>query len=153
MQIKSQRDFASGCMFVVVGIAFAIGATNYSMGTPARPGAGYFPLGLSILMAILGLIVVWRSLVHDTADGDPIGAISWRPLLVVLASILVFAVALPTLGLLIAGPLLVVMVSFAGSEFGWKGAIINAAILTLGSWVVFIWGLGLTIPVKPAFMG
>ena len=49
MKIKSQRDFWSGLMFVVVGVVFAVGATNYSMGTSARPGAGYFPLMLGVL--------------------------------------------------------------------------------------------------------
>ena len=32
MKIKSQRDFWSGLMFVAMGLGFAIGATNYSMG-------------------------------------------------------------------------------------------------------------------------
>ena len=38
MKIKSQRDFWSGLMFVVIGIGFAWGALNYSFGTSARPG-------------------------------------------------------------------------------------------------------------------
>ena len=54
MKIKSQRDFWSGLMFLVVGIGFAIGASDYSLGTSARPGPGYFPLILSVIMAILG---------------------------------------------------------------------------------------------------
>ena len=37
MKIKSQRDFWSGLMFIVVGIGFAWGATNYSFGTSAGP--------------------------------------------------------------------------------------------------------------------
>ena len=36
MKIKSERDFWSGLMFIAVGVGFAIGATNYSMG-PACP--------------------------------------------------------------------------------------------------------------------
>ena len=55
MKIKSQRDFVSGLMFIVVGVIFAVGATNYSMGSSAKPGAGYFPLILSVIMAILGV--------------------------------------------------------------------------------------------------
>jgi hypothetical protein len=44
VKIKSQRDFWSGLMFVAVGIGFAWGATNYSFGSSARPGPGYFPV-------------------------------------------------------------------------------------------------------------
>ena len=58
MKIKSQKDFWSGLMFVVVGIVFAWGATNYSFGVAARPGPGYFPFGLGILLSLVGLLVL-----------------------------------------------------------------------------------------------
>ena len=45
MKIKSQKDFWSGVMFVVMGVAFAWGATNYNFGSSARPGPGYLPIG------------------------------------------------------------------------------------------------------------
>ncbi|CAM5780575.1 tripartite tricarboxylate transporter TctB family protein [Rhizobacter fulvus] len=152
MKIKSQRDFFSGLMFVVAGVIFAVGATNYSMGTSAKPGAGYFPLMLSVIMAILGAIVLFKSLTIETEGGDPIGSIAWRPLLVIIVSIAVFGAALPRLGMFLTIPLLIVMVSFAGDEFSWKGVIANSVVLTVFSWIVFIWGLGLTIPLKPFFM-
>ena len=149
MKIKSQRDFWSGLMFVTVGVAFAIGATNYSMGSSARPGAGYFPMILSVAMALLGAIVLFKSLVIETEGGDPIGAVAWRPLLVIVAAIIVFGLSLERLGLLITVPLLIVISSLAGREFGWKGVLANAAVLTFGSWGIFVWGLKLTLPLWP----
>jgi hypothetical protein len=140
-------------MFIVVGVIFAVGATNYSMGTSAKPGAGYFPLILSVIMAILGAIVLFKSLTIETEGGDPIGSIAWRPLLVIVVSIAVFGAVLPRLGMFMTIPLLIVMVSFAGDEFSWKGVIANSIVLTAFSWFVFIWGLNLTIPLKPFFMG
>jgi Tripartite tricarboxylate transporter TctB family len=152
VKIKSQRDFFSGLMFVVVGIAFAIGATNYSMGSSAKPGAGYFPLILSVLMAILGAIVLFKSLTIETEGGDPIGAIAWRPLIVIVVAITVFGATITTLGLVIAVPILILISSLAGDEFNWLGVIINAAVLTLFSWLIFIVGLKLTIPLWPSFI-
>ena len=38
MKIKSNKDFASGLMFMGVGVAFAWGATTYNVGTGARMG-------------------------------------------------------------------------------------------------------------------
>ena len=113
MKIKSQRDFLSGLMFLVVGIVFAIGATSYKMGTSARPGAGYFPLILSVIMAILGCVVLFKSLTIETEGGDPVGTIAWRPLIVIVASITTFGFTLPLLGMFAAVPLLIIMVSFA----------------------------------------
>jgi hypothetical protein len=49
--------------------------------------------------------------------------------------------------------LLVVAASFAGDEFKLKEALINAVVLTVGSWLVFIKGLNLVIPLWPTFLG
>jgi len=152
VKIKSQRDFFSGLMFLVVGLAFAWGATDYSMGSGARPGPGYFPMMLSVLMAIIGAIVIFTSLTIEVEGGDPVGDIAWRPLLVVVAAIVLFAVALPRLGLVITTPLLIIVVSFASTEFKWPGVLIASVVLDVFSWLVFVKGLNLTIPLWPAFM-
>ena len=139
-------------MFIVSGLAFAEGATNYSMGTSARPGAGYFPLGLGVIGAILGAVVLFKSLTIPTADGDKIGAIAWRPLLVIIGAIVVFGLALPRLGMILTVPILIGITSLAGDEFRWKGVVVNAFVLTLGAWVIFVLGLKLTIPMWPWFI-
>ena len=151
MKIKSQKDFWSGLMFIIVGGAFAIGALNYSFGSSARPGPGYFPFGLGALLAVLGGMILFEALTIETEDGEPIGAFAWKPLIFIVATVTVFGWALPHLGMIIALPILVVVASLAGDEHHWGESLLNAAILTAGSWVVFIWGLNLTIPLWPAF--
>lgn len=152
MKIKSQKDFWSGLMFIVIGIAFAWGSTNYSFGSSARPGPAYFPFGLSILMSLLGALVLFKALTIESEGGNPIGAWAWKPLGVIVAAVAIFGWALPHLGIYIALPLLVIGSAVAGDEFHWKDAVINAAVLTAGSWVIFIWGLKLTIPLWPSFI-
>ena len=151
MTIKSQRDFWAGMMFLVVGISFAWGATSYNFGTSARPGAGYFPFGLGILLAILGAIELFKALTIASPDGDPIGDIAWRPLIIIVASIIIFGFTLPRLGMILSLPLLVIIVAFAGDEFRWREAIINSIVLTAFSYAIFIWGLNLVIPLWPVF--
>ncbi len=149
MQIKSQKDFWSGLMFIVVGIAFAWGSLNYSFGSSARPGPAYFPFGLGVLMAILGAFVLFGAMTIETEDGDRSGPWAWRPLIIMILALVIFGVALPRLGMVITLPLLVFIVSLAGDEFHWKDALLNATILTAMSWAVFVKGLSLTIPVWP----
>ena len=151
MSIKSHRDFWAGLMFLVVGVGFAIGATNYSMGTSARPGAGYFPLGLGVLTALLGALILFEALTIETGDGEPVGKIAWRPMIVIFSTIMVFGALLPRLGMILTIPVLIVMTSLAGDEFQWRGVAINAAVLTFSSWFIFIWGLKLTMPLWPWF--
>ncbi|HSI56691.1 MAG TPA: tripartite tricarboxylate transporter TctB family protein [Ideonella sp.] len=153
MKIKSQKDFWSGLMFVAVGIGFAWGATEYSFGNSARPGPGYFPFGLGVFLAILGASVLFKALTIETAGGDPIGAFAWRPLFIILGAVALFGVILPRLGLIVSLPLLVVIASLASDEFTWRGTIISAIVLTVGSYLIFVKGLSLTIPVWPTFMG
>lgn len=152
MKIKSQRDFWSGLMFVVIGIGFAWGALNYSFGTSARPGPAYFPFGLGILMAVLGAVVLFKALSVESADGDPIGGIAWRPVIIITAAVVIFGAALPRLGMVLTLPLLIFISSLAGDEFHWLEAAINCVVLTVGSWLIFIVGLSLTIPLWPTFL-
>jgi hypothetical protein len=153
LKIKSEKDFWSGIMFTVVGVVFAVGATNYSMGSGARPGPGYFPLILSTILAVLGAILLFKSLTIETEGGDPIGNIAWRPLLVIVAAITIFGAMLPRLGLFVSVPILIIIVSFAGDEFSWRGVLVTAASLTVFSWLIFVAGLKLTIPLWPTFLG
>lgn len=150
MKIKSQKDFVSGLALIVIGVVFAIGATSYSFGTAIRPGPGYFPFGLGIILALLGGVVLFSAFTSKRTDGDPIGRIPWRPLLCIVGALVFFGFALPRLGFLISFPVMIVLTSAGGSEFTWRDALLNALILTVMSYVIFIYGLQLTIPLWPA---
>ena len=152
MKIKSQKDFWSGLMFLAVGIGFAWGATVYSFGNSARPGPGYFPFGLGILLAMLGGLVLFKALTFEVEGGDVIGPWPLKQMALVLGAVVVFGVAIPRLGMVIALPLLIFIGSLASGEFSWKEVLINCVALTVFSWLVFIKGLGLTIPLWPTFL-
>jgi len=57
LRIRSQKDFASGLMFILVGLGFSFVARGYSMGTAAKMGPGYFPFLLGLVLALLGAVV------------------------------------------------------------------------------------------------
>ena len=160
MKLKSRKDFFAGLMFTLVGAGFAWGATTYTVGSGARMGPGYFPLMLGILLAVLGLIVIFSSLTVETVDGEPIGAIAWKPLVLIIAANLVFGVllgglpstGLPAMGLIIAIFALTVIASAAGQHFSLKGSLILATILAVGSYLTFIVGLKLQFLVWPTFI-
>ena len=150
MKIKSQKDLWSGVMFLAIGVGFAWGATEYSFGTSARPGPAYFPFGLGIILALLGVATIFEALVSKAQDGDLIGSIAWRPLLIILGAVVGFGFLLPRAGLVITLPLLIVLSSWASDEFRLTTALISSVILTVASWLIFVKGLGLTIPMWPA---
>ena len=153
LKIKSEKDFWSGVMFIAVGLGFAWGATEYNFGSSARPGPAYFPFGLGIILALLGLAVLFKALTVDVEGGDPIGPWPFKPGLWILGAVLAFGLLLPQLGLIVALPVMVVVASVGGGEFHWKEVAANCVVLTAASWGIFIKGLGLTIPLMPTFLG
>lgn len=159
MNIKSQKDFFSGLMFMSVGAAFAWGATRYSVGTGARMGPGYFPLMLGVLLAVLGSIITFKSLVVETAGGDKVGSWAWKPLIFIILANLSFGVLLaglpsiklPAMGMIVGIYVLTFIASMA--EPGWKvkNTFILSTILAIGSYIAFVVILKLQFPVWPVF--
>ena len=160
MNIQSQKDFFSGLMFMGVGGAFAWGATNYTIGTSAKMGAGYFPLMLGILMALIGLVIAVKATTVPTADGDKIGKWAWRPLIFILLANFSFGVLLaglpsfgiPAMGMIAAIYALTFIASLARETFDTKEVFFLASALAAGSYVAFIWALKLQIQVWPTFI-
>ena len=160
MKIKSEKDFFSGLMFLVVGIAFAWGATTYNIGEGARMGPGYFPLVLGILLAGIGGFTIFEALVVETEDGEKIGAFAWRPLGFIIGSNIVFGlllgglpkIGLPSFGLIVAIYALTFVAAMAGDEFKAKEVAVLATILAIGSYLAFIVLLKLQFPVWPSFI-
>ncbi len=163
MNIKSQKDFFSGVMFMIVGGAFGWGSySSYSIGTGARMGPGYFPLMLGGLLALLGLIILMGSILAREQQAEhEIGAIAWRPLIFILLANLSFGVCLgglPAIGLQPFGMIigifaLTIIASYADMHnFSFKGIFILAVILSIGSYLAFILLLQLQIPVWPTFI-
>ena len=160
MNIKNQKDFFSGLMFMGLGVAFAWGATTYNVGSGARMGPGYFPLMLGVLMAILGVVITFKSLVIEVEGGEKIGKWAWKPLRYIIAANLVFGILLgglpsihlPAMGMIAAIYALTFISSMA--EDGWKvkATFILATLLAAGSYLAFVVLLKLQFPVWPTFI-
>ncbi len=160
MGIKSQKDFFSGLMFMIVGIAFAWGATNYKIGDSARMGPGYFPLMLGVLLGVLGAVITFKSMVVETVDGEKVGSWAWKPLFFIICANLMFGLMLgglpsikfPAFGLIIAIYALTLIAALAGDEFKIKEVLVLATVLAVMSYLAFILLLKLQFPVWPAFI-
>jgi len=160
VKIKSQKDFFSGLMFTVVGVAFAWGASGYNVGTGARMGPGYFPLMLGVVLAILGGMIMFKALVVETEDGDKIGKWAWKPLGFIIGANVLFGILLgglpsigvPAMGLIAAIFGLTIVASLAGERFKLKEVLVLAGVLALGSYLAFVMLLKLQFPVWPTFI-
>lgn len=148
--IKNPKDFWAGFVYIAFGVA-AIGfAFNYPVGSAGRMGPGYFPRALGTILIFLGAILALRAL---RTQGAPLSFATFKPLFIVIGSVVLFGLAAPKLGLMVATVILVIASSTASDEFRWKEAIIASIAMAIFTYLAFSWGLKLQLPVWPWFIG
>jgi hypothetical protein len=151
MRIRHPKDFYTGVMFFIFGTAAMFFASDYTIGTAANMGPGYFPFTLGAFLAVLGVLIVMRSLLWAKGPHErPVFHL--RALCLVLSSVVLFGLLLQPLGLLVSTTVLVVLSSRASHEFRWKEALLNAAALIVIVLAVFVYLLDFQVPVWPSFM-
>ena len=139
-------DGLSGLFFVALGILGVVLSLEEKIGTAARMGSGYMPLVLSFCLIALGAIVLVRGLL---ARKPAITFGDIRPPLMILLSVAAFAVSIRNLGLMPAVFIAVSIASYAQSRPRLIEVILLALALAAFCSAVFVWALGLTIPVLP----
>jgi putative tricarboxylic transport membrane protein len=148
IRVRSQQDFAAGLLFLAIaGFALWIG-WGYPTGTAVRMSSGYFPRLLCFVLLLLGAFVLLRALAVDGAAVTPVLP---RPVVLVTAAIVVFAYAVQTLGLALATMLLTVIGGYASPRVRLFEMLAAGTVLAFMSIAIFVWGIGLAIPVWPDF--
>jgi len=145
-KIPRPKDFYAGLLFVAFGVFAIIIARNYPLGTAARMGPGYFPRLLGILLIVLGAAL---SLIALRGRGTPLPGWKWRPVSIVLLSVVAFGLVLTHVGLVLSTIGLIVVASTASQEFRLRESVISGILLAALSVGVFVIGLKLQLPIWP----
>ena len=146
--IRHPKDFAAGVLFAAVGVAAIVISSNYPLGTAARMGPGYFPRILGILLIVLGSALALRAL---KLQGAPLPRWHWKPVIVVLGSVVLFGLIVNFVGLALSTVILIVLASAASPEFRPKESVISGIALAVLSVAVFVVALKLQLPIWPQF--
>ena len=152
MSIRNQKDFWAGVLFVAFGVFFAGFGTQYTFGSAARMGPGYFPMLLGIMLILLGIIVAVGGL-SAKAVKEKVDKFAWPSLFLILGPVVLFGLLLGTLGLVLSLVMLIGISSYASHEFTWKGMLGNAVVLIVLCLAVFVYALKLQFQLWPAFVG
>ena len=143
VRVKSPQDLGAGAVFVLIGVAGFYFGSDLAMGSAARMGPGYFPMLLSGLITALGLIVGFGSL---AVEGPPIEPVQLRPILFIVAAILIFGFLIELVGLALTAILLTLFAAYARPEVKLGETLILGAGLALFTVVVFVYLLGQALP-------
>ena len=146
MRIRSPKDFWAGLIFVAIGAGFILLARQYRLGDLHRMGPAMFPTLVGALLAVLGAIIALRAFAFD---GEAVPRLYARPIGITLLAIVLFGLALQWLGLVAAIAVLVLVGSFAARDVRPLENVALAAVMILFSVAVFVWLLGLPLPLWP----
>ena len=146
MRVRSPKDFWAGLIFVAIGGGFVLLAQEYRLGDMHRMGPALFPSLVGALLAALGLIVALRSF---ALDGAAVPRFDARPIGVSILAIVLFGIALQWLGLIAAVAVLVLVGAYAARDVRPLENLALAAVMIAFSVAVFVWLLGLPLPLWP----
>jgi len=149
MKQRDYQDIAGGLLLTAIGVFVALYSNQYDMGTPARMGPGFFPRILGWLLAALGVLIAVPAFFRR---GQGI-QVQWGNALFVLGAIVLFAFLLRPAGILVATTLAAFVASMADKEISWKGRVYVSLGVAAVTWLVFIFGLSMRLPLWPAFLG
>ena len=127
-------DLLAGLAVAGVGLFIAYKAQDYRMGTLARPGPGFVPQAVGLLIAALGLGCAFVG-----ARAAPESrAIRLRPLAAVSLGMIGFALTVETAGFVPATLLLVLVAGLGEARSGWfslLGVAVAVCILGVGLFI------------------
>ena len=146
MKLLNSQDFMAGLAFMAFGIVGIVVAHDYEMGTAVRMGPGYFPLILSWLLTLIGLVIAVYGL---AVERIPMDKWSIRALGLVLGAVTLFGFFLEVLGMVVSVVLLVTVSSVASRNFRLREIVAISIFLSVLASVIFIFGLSMPIKIWP----
>jgi hypothetical protein len=146
--MQPTKDLLSGLMFLGFGVGAATVAYGYDFGTPARMGSGFFPVVIGVIVAVMGMVLVVRSLLSP-ASSEPIEALQFRPVFFIAAAIVVFGLLIEETGLIAALAALIVIARFAGREGSPLELAAMVIVLIAIAVAIFVYGLNIRLQLGP----
>ncbi|KKX24891.1 tripartite tricarboxylate transporter TctB family protein [Rhizobium sp. LC145] len=134
-------DRLAGLIFILLGVIFLWLGLDFGFGSMLRMGPGFFPVILSGLLIVAGLVISVKSFAAD----EPVTIPRHGPMARVLGAMIVFAAFMQPLGSYLTLPVVVLLAASASRAFRWRPALLLAAGLTLCSDLIFRLALGLPL--------
>ncbi|NIX78092.1 tripartite tricarboxylate transporter TctB family protein [Microvirga terricola] len=154
--IRAPQNFAGGSLLIALAILALSLTQGLPQGTLRSMGPAMLPDWLAVGVGLSGLALVASSFL---TDGEPLERWSLRGVIFIMLAIIGFAItirpfvlgpiAIPGLGLVVAGPLAIIVSGYATNEARLRELVILALSLTPFCMLLFGDLLNLPIPIFP----
>jgi putative tricarboxylic transport membrane protein len=148
--VRAPQDLAGGLLLLAVAAFGWWQSYELPVGTLRQFGPGMVPTALLVLLAVCGVALVAAAF---REDGPPIGRWSIRAAIFILGAGVAFGLMIRPLGFVVAGPVAVILASFAGRDSRLVEAVLFSVVMTAFCTTLFRFTLGLPIPVAPWLIG
>ena len=132
------NDQRSSLFWLVIGLAVAFYSRTYGLGTPSSPGPGFLPFLSGAAIASLALVVFFQQ-IHQREE--TLKSLwehrKWPAVLIVMASLVAYAVSLGFLGFIVDTFLLTAFLLRVLEPLNWYKVLAGASGATAGSYAVF----------------
>ena len=147
--LRNNKDFLAGLLFIAIGLAAVIVARDYPFGTAMRMGSGYFPTVLGGILILLGAWVMGRGL----RSGEKVkGEWGWKPLALIALAIVLFGFLMARLGLIPALVAVLFASALAGREFRFKEVSVLAVVMSVFAVLVLLYVLKMPYPLVAGYL-
>ena len=140
---SAQKNLLTGLLYLGIALFFGVQSFGLGIGKVDEMGPGFYPLVLSVLLTIAGVVVI----LSGRSESGRVSPIHWRGLVFVLGGLMLFALLATGAGFVPAAWLAVYFSTYASKKIGRKTAIIVATVFTVVAWFVFL--KCLDIPIRP----
>jgi hypothetical protein len=147
-ELRNNKDFLAGLVFVSIGVLAIAVARNYPFGAAMRMGPGYFPTVLGGILILLGTWVMARGLRSGEKVKSEWG---WKPLALVALSIVLFGF-LMRFGLVPALVAVFFVSAYAGREFRFREVLLLTAVMSVFAVAVLLYVLKMPYPLIAGFL-
>jgi hypothetical protein len=154
--MMKHRETVSELFWLVIGIGFSIWALmSYEVGSLTKPGPGFLPLALGIILILLSLILLVGQ-IKKAPDIEqttlPVsGSGGWKKVVYTILILLVAAFFFERVGYLLTFFFLMVLLMKGVERQSWRRILLTALLTMAGVYVVFILLLKQQLPL--GFLG
>ncbi|MEQ9811538.1 MAG: tripartite tricarboxylate transporter TctB family protein [Azospirillaceae bacterium] len=139
------KTIVGGCVLFGLGTLVALYVWfQYDLGELRRMGPGQFPMLLGGILALLGALIAISGLISTSETAT---TVEWRPLLLIVLAVILFALTVNRLGLAPAIILMSIPAVQADSRMGIRGTLVLACLLALVASLLFVVALGMPLSI------
>jgi hypothetical protein len=144
LRVRSPSDLIGAIWLLTLSAVALASSAKLDAGTLRQMGPGMLPRSIAIAIGVAGLLLLLMAFVRN---GQSLGRWPLRAPIVITLSVVAFALTIRTVGLAVAGPLVVIVSGGASAESRPRELVLFGIIITALCVGLFRYLLHLPIPV------